>query len=121
MDIRAALKGQYHAGMAMLRDCIERCPDALWDGGGYAVPFWRVVYHTLYGTHMYLQATLEDFRPWERHREDYNDLPWPPGSGPVITQPYTKAELLDYWRICDGMADGCVDSLDLDAPHSGFP
>jgi len=119
MNVRSALKGQYHAALGMLKQAMEQCPNG--DGGSYPVPFWRVAYHTLYATHMYLQPDLGAFRPWEHHREDYNDLPWPPGSGPKIDDPYTKAQLLDYWRICDAMIDAAVDRLDLDAPESGFP
>lgn len=121
MDIRAAIKGQCHGALAMLKQAIEDCPDDLWAGGPYPVPFWQVAYHTLYFTHLYLQQTIEQFRPWEHHRDEYHDLPWPPGTGPKLDHPYTRAELLDYWRICDGMVDGCVDRLDLDAPGSGFP
>lgn len=35
-------------------------------------------------------------------------------------RPYTKAEVLAYWRICDAMVDAAVDSLDLKASQSGF-
>ena len=35
--------------------------------------------------------------------------------------PYTRAQILDYWSICDGMVDERVDALDLDSPESGFP
>lgn len=120
MDVHAALKGQYHAALAMLRQAIERCPDPQWNGGPHPVPFWRVAYHTLYFTHLYLQQREELFRPWESHREEYHDLPWPPGSGKVIDEPYTKAELLDYWWMVIGRVDADVDALDLEAAESGF-
>jgi len=80
MNVRAALKGQYHAALAMLKQAIEQCPDELWDGG-QAVPFWQVAYHTLYYTHLYLQQREEDFRPWEHHGKEHHDLPWPPENG----------------------------------------
>jgi hypothetical protein len=28
--LSSVLKSQYHASLAMLRECIETCPDALW-------------------------------------------------------------------------------------------
>ncbi len=39
--LRAALKSQYHAALAMLKMAIERCPDDLWTGGDYVNPTWR--------------------------------------------------------------------------------
>lgn len=120
MDVRSALKGQYHAAMGMLRQAIDHCPDELWNGGPYAVRFWRVAYHTLYATHLYLQQREQDFCPWVHHREGYDDLPWPPGSGPKIDDSYSREQILDYWTFCDAMIDAAVDRLDLDAPESGF-
>lgn len=121
MNIRQALKSQYHAAMDMLKQSIERCPDNLWDSKDDPVPFWRVAYHTLYFTHLYLNQTLADFTPWEHHKDDYHDLPWPPDSAPAIDDPYSKSQLLDYWEICDEFVETAVDRLDLDAPDSGFP
>jgi hypothetical protein len=121
MDIKAALKGQYHAALAMLRQAIEDCPSDLWDGEPYLVPFWRVAYHTLYFTDLYLHPNLEAFRPWELHRGEHHDLPWPPEGAPKINDPYSKAQLLDYWRLCDAAVDARVDALDLDAPDCGMP
>src|SRR5262249_53380940 len=34
--------------------------------------------------------------------------------------PYTQAQVLEYWRVCDAMVDGAVDALDLESPESGF-
>ncbi len=121
MDIRRALKGQYHAALGMLRQAIELCPEELWNGGPHPVPFWQVAYHTLHATDMYLQPTLEDFRRWEHHREGYDDLPWPVDSGAKFDDPYTRAQILEYWRLCDDSADAAVDRLDLDAADCGFP
>jgi hypothetical protein len=124
MDVRAALKGQYHAALAMLKQAIEQCPDDQWDGGVYPVPFWRVAYHALFFTHLYLQPDEDSFRPWEHHRDQYQflgELPWPPHAKPKVGEPYTKAQGLEYWQVCDAMVDGAVDGLDLDAQECGFP
>ncbi|MEK6677398.1 MAG: DinB family protein [Planctomycetota bacterium] len=120
MNIQAALKGQYHAALAMLQQTLEKCPDDLWTGGAYPIPFWRVAYHTLYFAHLYLQQNEEAFRPWENHRNEYHDLPWPGDSEPKTLDPYTKPQILDYWRLCEAMVDTQVDRLDLEAPESGF-
>ena len=124
MNVQAALKGQYHAALAMLKQAIERCPDDAWDGRSDSIPFWRVAYHTLFFTHLYLQPNEKAFRPWEHHRQEcqfLGPLPWPPHRQPRIGRPYTKAQLLEYWGVCDGMIDAAVDGLDLEAAECGFP
>ena len=42
MELREALKEQYHAGLAMLAECVEKCPDALWLQGEPPRYFWRI-------------------------------------------------------------------------------
>ena len=124
MNVQAALKSQYHAALAMLKQAIEECPDGLWDGAGHDAAFWRVAYHTLFYTHLYLQPNEDAFRPWEHHRDEYqflDTLPWPPHRQPKIGEPYTKSQVLEYWRVCDAMIDAGVDRLDLDAQECGFP
>ncbi|MBI4719022.1 MAG: DinB family protein [Planctomycetes bacterium] len=120
MDVRAALKSQYHAALAMLRQAVEHCPDDLWNEGPNPAPFWQVAYHTLFFTHLYLQTNEACFRPWDQHREGHEDLPWPPDSGRAIPTPYTKDQVLDYWRFCSAAVDAAVDTLDLASSQSGF-
>ena len=50
--LKAALKSQYHAALAMLRESIERCPDALWYSHTPTNAFWQVAYHTLFFAHL---------------------------------------------------------------------
>lgn len=114
--LRAALKSQYHATLAMLKAAITRCPDDLWiSRGGHANPYWRIAYHTLYYTHLYLQPNNRVFRPWEHHQKGIQRMENPPRR-----QPYTKSEVLAYWRICDSLVDDAVNALDLTSPESGF-
>lgn len=123
MDIRTALKSQYHAGLATLRQTIELCPDELWTDSTGHVAFWRVVYHTLFYTHLYLCPREAEFRPWDRHREEHQfmtSLPWPPYGPPALGSPYTKTELFDYWRQVSAFVDESVSRLDLDSQESGF-
>src|SRR5512143_1044451 len=95
MNVQAALKGQYHAALAMLREAIAQCPDDLWTADTYPIAFWRVAYHTLFFTHLYLQPDEQSFRPWAHHRDEYQFLavlPWPPHRPPKIGAPYTKPQ-----------------------------
>ncbi len=125
MNIQSALKSQYHAALKTLRYAVERCPDALWDDPADGVaPFWRVVYHTLFYTHFYLQQDQQSFIPWAGHREEANvldDVPADNPGRPKLCKPFTRDEMLGYWRICDDMIDDGVDKLDLSAPECGFP
>lgn len=123
---RAILKSQYHAALAMLKEALEHCPDDVWYSQAQVDSFWQIAYHTLFFTHLYLQPNQATFHPWEGHKEacQYPDGiagPADPGSTlPLLPKPYTKAEVLAYWDVCDQMVDEAVDALDLQSPESGF-
>jgi hypothetical protein len=120
------LKSQYHAGLAMLQEAIERCPDQLWLDTRPVNAFWQIAYHALFFTHLYLGADFAAFRPWAGHqRNNQNDdglarKPDPTSTLPLIPLPYSKNQVLEYWGICDGMVDSAVDDLDLCRHDSGF-
>jgi hypothetical protein len=121
---RSALKRQYHASLAMLAQAVERCPDGLWTDCSYPNAFWHVAYHVLYCTHAYLHADMKAFRPWQKHRDEYQfmgRIPLPPHRPPRIGEPYAKAEILEYWSCCYAFVDEAVDRMDLGAPECGFP
>jgi DinB superfamily len=125
MDVRSALKSQYHAALKTLHEVIEKCPEEMWnDPATRSAPFWRVVYHTLFYAHFYLQQTQETFRPWARHREEAQYISSVPREGhrpPKDCEPFTRDDLLEYCNECDDMIDAGVDALDLSAAQCGFP
>jgi hypothetical protein len=140
MEVRSALKSQYHAALRTLHEVIEKCPDGMWNDPGMnganpgvlqnkddlrtSAPFWRVVYHTLFFAHFYLQQTQEGFRPWARHREEAQYIASVGREGnrpPKPCEPFTRADLLEYCKECDGRIDAGVDALDLEASQCGFP
>jgi hypothetical protein len=129
--LRSALKSQYHASLAMLRQTIDRCPDELWASGEYRNSFWRIAYHALYYTDLYLYPNEYAFRPWQHHQtriQHMDDAPEPveepwlelPHQPPRTGKPYTKAQILEYWKLCDDKVDGALDAMDLADPESGF-
>jgi hypothetical protein len=124
--IRRMLKSQYHAALAMFREPIERCPDRLWLAEHRANAFWQIAYHALYFTHLYLQPEPSAFRPWAGHQPDVQNPdgiagpPDPASDLPLLPRPYTRGEVLDYWRVCDRMVDRAIDRMELDSPSSGF-
>jgi hypothetical protein len=110
----------------MLRQAIEKCPDDLWYSKEQVNAFWQTAYHTLFFTHLYLQPTSSDFRPWKDHQGDvqhedaHTAPPDPRSTKPLLPEPYTRQQVLEYWDFCDGMVDSAVDALDPLAPESGF-
>ena len=125
MDVRAALKDQYHASLAMLRQCVELCPDDLWVSGTHPRTFWRIAFHAAFFTHLYLGQNHEALRPWPGRRDDLQRL-WDvsediePYELPEELEPCRQKEILDYIAFVDGLVDPTVDALDLDTQESGF-
>ena len=125
-DLPAILKRQYHAALVMHRDAIERCPEALWYDTQPVNAFWQIAYHALYFAHMYLQPDFDSFQPWEKQQSDVQHPDGIPGSAdpdstlPLIPDPYTREQVLEYCTLCQEMVDGAIDRLDLSRPDSGF-
>jgi len=125
-ELKATFKSQYHAGLAMLRQAIERCPDETWYSLEHTNAFWQIAYHTLFFTHLYLQPNEAAFRPWGGHQaavqhpDGIGGKPDPKSTLPLIPNPYSKKEVLEYCNVCDQMVDTAVDALDLWSPDCGF-
>lgn len=135
MDVTTALKGQFKAVLAMLRDCIVKCPDDVWAAGmpPLAAPteraaqerqsrtFWRIAYHALFYAHLYGVQREEDFVPWSRHVDHAKEIYLHPDEEvPPVETTYTQAEVLEYLDWIVSQVDGWVDGLDLDTQESGF-
>jgi hypothetical protein len=124
--VRTMLKSQYRAGLEMLRDAIARCPEDLWYDTRPVNAFWQIAYHSLYFTHMYLQPGYDAFVPWEKEQSNVQHPDAIPGAAdpnstlPLIADPYSKEDVLEYCAFCEGLVDEAVDALDLNAPECGF-
>ena len=112
MEFNKNIQSQYRASLEMLRQVVIQCPDGLWGNPAYRNVFWRVAYHVLFYTHLYLQPRMEDFTAWEKHRQDYHEMR-PDG------EPYTQAETLEYCELIRQEIDRLLPADVLDAP-SGF-
>lgn len=117
MDIRAALKRQYRAGLRMLRQAVEVCPAELWVSGHHPRNYWRIAYHGVFYCDLYLQPTADAFVRWEKDQDTSAAL-W--GEPPVL-EPYSQVDILDYIDRVEAEVDAAVDLLDSDSPDSGFP
>src|SRR6266404_3422767 len=96
------------------RCCVRRSSAVLQRSGrnvNHKNAFWQLAYHTLFFTHLYLQRDEAAFQRWAQHRG--------PDDG-IEGDPYTQAQVLEYWSFCDCIVDDAVDALDLDSAESGF-
>jgi hypothetical protein len=124
--LRQALKEQYHAGFAMLAQCVLKCPDDLWTSGVHPRTFWRIAFHAGYFTHLYLGQSEDAYQPWPERPEGCLQLwqkPWDlePYELPEGFEPYTKEQILDYIAYIGSLVDPTVETLDLDAEETGIP
>lgn len=115
MRTKEVIKSQYRASLAMLRQAIEQCPDAMWLDTSYKNPFWGNAYHAIFFAYLYLHPTEEEYVPWENPQDDDEVLAYP--SEPE--RPYSKAAVLDYLEHCLAYMEDQVAALDLEA-GSGF-
>src|ERR1051326_3119659 len=125
MELRQALKEQYHAGLAMLTECVEKCPEGMWLEGEHPRTFWRIAFHAAFFTHLYLGQDEAAFQPWPGRREGIHHLCGEPDivepyELPKGDESYRRDEILDYIRFVDELVDPTVDRLDLDADETGF-
>ena len=124
MDLKSALKEQFHASMAMLGQCIQRCPDDLWTAGASCRETWRIAQHVLFYTDLYLRQGENDWAPWTEAPEGLRRM-WAarqePYELPASTPAMSQTETLAYLTYIDGMIDQVIDGLDLDTGASGFP
>jgi hypothetical protein len=122
MDIKNAIQSQYLAALGMLEQAVVKCPEPVWNAAEDRNKFWHVAYHALFYTHLYLQDTEKDFRPWAKHRDEYQfmgQVPWPPHAAPKIGAPYSREELMEYLAAVKEQVQARVPKLDLEAA-SGF-
>lgn len=126
MELREALKEQYHAGLAMLADCVEKCPEQAWLAGEYPRLFWRIAFHAAFFTQLYLGQNEAALQPWPGRKADAHpglwEEPWDkePYSLPEDAEIYGRDQLLEYIRFVDELVDPTVDHLDLDTHETGF-
>ncbi len=121
-SVLLSIGSEYRAALSMLRQAVERCPEELWLAAEYRNKFWHIAYHALFYTHLYLQVSEAEFRPWRKHQPDSNFLgqrPGAPNEPRAVVSPYSKADVLEYQEVCCAEVAARVPELKLDA-SSGF-
>jgi hypothetical protein len=126
MEMRQALKEQYHAGLAMLAECVEKCPEGMWLEGEHPRTFWRIAFHAAFFTHLYLGQNEKAFQAWSGRREGIHPGLWDrpaevePYELPEGAEVYRKHEILGYIQFIDVLIDPTVDQLNLASDETGF-
>ncbi len=116
--LKGALKGQYHAGMDMMKGAIDACPPEMWAAGKPPRQFYRLAYHALFYTELYLQVHVDDFVRWEHHRDEVEG---DEHTEILEPEPYTKEQLVEFWQRVDDRIDPLIDKIDLSAKDCGIP
>jgi hypothetical protein len=126
MLLQQALKEQYQAGLAMLAECVEKCPDEMWTRGKHPRTFWRIAFHAAFFTQLYMGSNEHAFLPWPGRKAGIDHGLWErphdmePYELPEDAEIYSKGEMLDYIHFIDSLVNATVDGLDLDASETGF-
>ncbi len=122
MEIKPVIQSQYLAALEMLKQAVAKCPDFLWNPAEDRNKFWHIAYHALFYSHLYLQDAEKDFKPWEKHHDEYQfmgQVPWPPHNQPKIGEPYSREDILAYLAFVREQVQERVPKLELEAA-SGF-
>lgn len=105
----------------MLKDCIDLCPTEEWSLGEHPRAFWRVVYHSLFYTHLYLSPDSEAFVPWQKHVHHAPILWLDDETGlPPVETTYSKEDLLEYLAFIEISLEQWIEVMDLENGETGF-
>src|SRR4051812_29866930 len=110
-SITAAFISQYQAALAMFRNAITALPAERWDNPIDVNPTWRIAYHMLYFTHLYLSGSESLFEPWEKAMPEAESIghPWiPPADAPVTDGMYSPEDILAYVDLIESKLDELV-------------
>lgn len=118
MELKQSIQSQYLASLAMLKECIEKCPDTVWVHPLPKTKFWHVAYHCLFYVHFYLSESEETFQPYNKEWQKYSDLG---DYKEVVNLPaqFSQQEALEYLDFVETEVIRLVEAVDLNGP-SGF-
>jgi hypothetical protein len=122
MNMKKEIISQYRAALKMLIDTIKKCQESAWEDETYENAYWRLVYHALYYTDLYLAQNPDRFTPWKKHRENYNYLGRVTRDNQplIIIDTYSESEMLEYVESIFTSLEKSVNETKMDE-QSGFP
>jgi hypothetical protein len=109
--LKTILTRQFEAALAMLNDCVQKCPPEHWDSPVAKYPFWQVAYHTLCFVDFYLSPSDADFTPHpDLHPRGMAEL-----DDEYPSRRFTREELTTYIHLCRQKA---IDTLAAETPET---
>jgi uncharacterized damage-inducible protein DinB len=91
---RKAVLGQFEAAMAMLKQCMDNCPAALWESTVAEMTVRQIAYHTLFFVDVYLSPGEQTFTLRPLHEVGGDE------TQPVICPGLDQSATIDYLQIC---------------------
>lgn len=92
--VKQILTRQFEAALAMLHECIEKCPPEHWDGKIGNKTFRETAYHTLFFVDLYLSPNEESFALRELNQRGGDERE------PVVSPGLARDDTLEYLAIC---------------------
>ena len=109
------LKLQYGKALNLMQKAVEQFDTALWlDGDNYGDPAWRIAYHGLFYTNLYLAPTAADLVPWPGEKKEQQRLKGGRDSlreAPAADEPYTREEILQFISHIRVLLEGYLDDF----------
>src|SRR6185437_11658844 len=109
---------QLRSSLKMLINTIRKCPEDIWTDDANGNPYWRIVYHSLHYTSLYMAQGVSSFIPWTKHIKNYNRLGlFTEDNKPiVITTIYTKDEMVTYAEAILNNCESLINDSSMNEP-----
>ncbi|HET7838379.1 MAG TPA: hypothetical protein VFL04_01380 [Rectinemataceae bacterium] len=116
------IASQLLAGLAMLKDCIDRCPEKDWHEGHGDYPFSRVAFHALFDCDYHLSEGERELKAQPFHQAnraafgDYEELEDRGTKGM-----YDRGFVQSYFEHCRGKVEAAIEgrtAAELLVPNS---
>ena len=120
--ISTILASQYKASLGMLRNALEKIPDAQWNTEEYNNPNWQIGYHILWATKFYLGPDTRQYTPFKNAIEGAESLgganEWE-NAEVKVEGFHTRAELLFFIDELENTLPAAIEKIPLEG-DSGF-
>jgi len=99
--LKRGIASQMLAGLTMLKDCIDRCPEKEWDEKQNDYPFSQILFHVLFDCDFNLSDSEQEFRGQGFHKNypevfaDYQEL-----MDLTKQHPFDRRFINSYYDFC---------------------